>query len=55
MFEQGSLWDVSEAYKGEIARAERKAAEAHRFRELRTPEARVLTAVITSVLGLFIR
>ena len=45
---------------GEIAklntrRAERKAAENWRFRHLKTRETKVLTAVLASVLGLFLR
>jgi hypothetical protein len=46
---------VVDAAKQRTALAERKAEEHHRFREIKTPEAKVLTAVITSVLGLFIR
>jgi hypothetical protein len=55
MFDGGTLWAISDAAKLETSRAERKAAEKHRFREFQTPEAKVLTAVVTSVLGLFIR
>jgi hypothetical protein len=51
----GELFSVVEAAKERTARAERKAEEHHRFREIKTPEAKVLTAVITSVLGLFLR
>jgi hypothetical protein len=55
MFDYSNLWTVNESAKLETTRAERKAAENHRFRELKTPEAKVLTAVVTSVLGLFLR
>jgi hypothetical protein len=55
MFGQGDLWTANEAAKLETARAERRAAENYRFRELKAPEAKVLTAVITSVLSLFLR
>ena len=55
MYDMGNLWSANEAAKLEISRAERRAAENHRFRELRTPEAKVLTAIITSVIGLFLR
>jgi hypothetical protein len=51
----GNPWDASEAYKLREARAERKATERHRYRDLKTPEAKVLTAVITSIMGLFLR
>jgi hypothetical protein len=51
----GNLWDANDAAKLEIAQAERRAAEVHRFRDIKTPEAKVLTAIITSVLGLFLR
>ncbi|HUT19117.1 MAG TPA: hypothetical protein VM366_08150 [Anaerolineae bacterium] len=54
MFE-GNLWNATEVAKLETAQAERRAAESHRFRDIKTPEAKVLTAIITSVLGLFLR
>jgi hypothetical protein len=50
-----SIWDANDAAKLETREAERRAAKNHRFRELRTPEAKVLTAIVTSVLGLFVR
>jgi hypothetical protein len=54
MLDYGNMWSANEAAKLETLRAERRAAENYRFREIKTPEAKVLTAVITSVLGLFI-
>jgi len=45
----------SEIAKLETERAERKAAENWRFRHLKSKEIKVLTAVLTSVLGLFLR
>jgi hypothetical protein len=51
----GELYSIVDVAKERTARAERKAAESHRFREIKTPEAKVLTAIVTSVLGLFIR
>lgn len=46
---------ASDIAKLRVQRAERKAAERWRFRHLKTKESKVLTAVLTSVLGLFIR
>ena len=46
---------ASEVYRERIKRADREATEVWRFRNHRTPEAKFLTAVVTSVLGLFIR
>jgi hypothetical protein len=51
----GELYSVVDAAKDRTARAERKAEEHHRFREIKSPEAKVLTAIVTSVLGLFVR
>jgi hypothetical protein len=51
----GDVFTEVQVFKMKTERAERKAAEAHRFREFRTPEAKLATAIITSVLGLFIR
>ena len=45
----------SQYYRDTIRDTERRAANKWRFRKHQTPEAKVLTAVITSVLGLFIR
>ena len=46
---------AADIYRDEVKRAERKSAEKYRFRDIKTPEAKALTAVLTSVLGLFIR
>ena len=46
---------ATEIYRDQVERAERKAAESWRFRKIRSPESKFLTAAITSVLGLFIR
>jgi hypothetical protein len=53
MFYEGYV--ASQVYKDEIKRVERKAADNWRFRHFKSPEARVATAIITSILGLFIR
>jgi hypothetical protein len=45
---------ASQIYREEIKRADREASRVWRFRNHRTPEAKFLTAVVTSVLGLFI-
>jgi hypothetical protein len=49
------LWAASEAAKMDVARAERRAKENYRFHEFRSPEAKLLTAVIASVMNLFLR
>ena len=46
---------ASDIAKLETARAERKAAENWRFRHLKSKESKVLTAIVTSVLQLFLR
>ena len=46
---------ASDIAKLEMARAERNAALAWRFRNHRTPTSKALTAVITSLVSLFIR
>lgn len=51
----GDLYSASEATKLRVERAERQAAKNWRFRGLKTKEQVVLTSVITSVLGLFLR
>ena len=55
MIDEGRMWSLSEAAKLRTSRAERKAGENHRFRDFKTPEAKVLTAIVTSVMSLFIR
>jgi hypothetical protein len=45
----------SEISKLETERAERRAAENWRFRHLKSKESQVLTAIVTSVLQLFLR
>jgi len=45
----------SEIARLETPRAERRAAERWRFRQLKSKESQVLTAVVTSVLQLFLR
>jgi hypothetical protein len=46
---------ASEVAKFETQRAERKAAENWRFRHIKSKESQVLTAIVTSVLQLFLR
>jgi hypothetical protein len=46
---------AADAAKDRIKRAERKAAENWRFRHIKSPESKIATAIITSVLGLFLR
>lgn len=46
---------ATQTYRDTIRLAEREAARRWRFRHLKTPESKVLTAVITSVLALFVR
>jgi hypothetical protein len=46
---------ATDVYRDTVKRAEAKAARNWRFREIKTPEAKFLTAALTSVLGLFIR
>ena len=53
MFFEGYV--ATQIYKDEAPRIERRAAEAWRFRNLKTKESQVLTAIVTSVLGLFVR
>jgi hypothetical protein len=53
MFFEGYV--ASEIYKSEMPLVERKAERAWRFRNLKTKESQVLTAVLTAVLGLFVR
>ncbi|MBN1641569.1 MAG: hypothetical protein JXA09_10060 [Anaerolineae bacterium] len=42
-------------YRERIKRAEHAATNQWRFRNIKSPETKFLTAVVTSVLGLFIR
>lgn len=53
MFYEG--WIAAQVAKDEIRRAERRATEAWRFRDLKTRESKILAAVVTSILGLFVR
>ena len=53
MFYEGYI--ATEISRFETKRAERKAAENWRFRHLKTKESQVLTAIVTSVLQLFLR
>jgi hypothetical protein len=46
---------ASDIAKLETQRAERKAAENWRFRRFKSKESQVLTAIVTSVLQLFLR
>jgi len=46
---------ASEVSKYETQRAERRAAEKWRYRHLKSRESQIATAVVTAVLGLFIR
>jgi hypothetical protein len=46
---------ASELYKTNEKRIERQARDAWRFRHLKSREAQVATALLTSVLSLFIR
>ena len=46
---------ASDIAKLETERAERKAAENWRFRHLKAKRSKVLTAIFTSVLALFVR
>ena len=48
-------YTASEIGKMETKQAERRAAERYRFRNIRTPQSRALTSVLTSVFALFIR
>lgn len=51
----GDLYSASESTKMRVERAERAAANNWRFRNLKTKQQVVLTSVVTSVLGLFLR
>ncbi len=53
MFFEGYV--ASEVSKVETARAERRAAERWRYRHLKSKESQFVTAVLTAVLGLFVR
>ena len=53
MFFEGSV--ASDVSKFETARAERRAAERWRFRHIKSKESQFATAVLTAVLGLFVR
>jgi hypothetical protein len=46
---------ATEVSKFETKRSERKAAENWRFRHLKSKESQALTAIVTSVLQLFLR
>jgi FixJ family two-component response regulator len=46
---------ATEVAKLETRRAERSAAQRWRFRHLKSKESQVLTAIVTSVLQLFLR
>ena len=46
---------ATEDTKMRVKRAERTAAANWRFRKFKSPEAKVTTAILTSVLGLFLR
>jgi len=46
---------ASDIYKDRISRATRRASDAWRFRNNRTKANQVVTAVITSLVSLFIR
>ncbi len=45
----------SQIYQDEIKRVERNAELAWRFRHLKSAESKILTAILTTVLGLFLR
>jgi hypothetical protein len=53
MFFEGYM--ASEIAKMETKQAERRAAARWRFRHIKSRESKALTAIITSVLGLFVR
>ena len=53
MFYEGYI--ATEVWKYETKLAERKAAENWRFRHFKSRERQVLTAIVTSVLQLFLR
>jgi hypothetical protein len=46
---------ASDSWKLEAERVERRAAERWRFRHLKSKESQFATAVLTAVLGLFVR
>ena len=46
---------AADEVRARTKRAEKKAAENWRFRHLKSKESQILTAIVTNVLGLFLR
>jgi hypothetical protein len=51
----GEFINIADEANARVAQAEQEAARRWRFRHLKTKEQVVLTSVVTSILGLFVR